>query len=1081
MAFWPFEVSTVHIVYAVLGGFIVLFGMFSLFLRERLYIGEAIWAFIFGIIIGPYCADIFNPRAWASSTSTSEQVTNTITLEFTRIVLAIGVFAIGVELPKAYMKKHWRSLFFLLVPVMTWGWFVSAALIYALIPGLNFLSSLAVAACLTPTDPILAAAVVGGKWADKHVPAHIRHLLAAESGVNDGAAFPFLYIALYLTLDVGVGRAVRDWVVLLWLYQVILGAIIGSILGFSFRHLMKFCQRHDLIDRHSYVAQYLSLAMLTIGLTTLLGSDDLLAAFFCGTAFAWDGFFNRQTEESVFSSVIDTLFNVAAFIYVGAWMPFSAFTDKGLTLSVWRLLVIAVLVLLLRRLPVMMALYRWIPDIKTFREAVFSGHFGPIGIGAVFISTLATEILADAHKSANSASADAGHKPPSAQTELLEKTIQPIVAFMVLCSITIHGLSIPGFSLGRRVHSVSRTWSRRDTVGSSGGRQAPDWTNQARMVSRAEDVVVNRDRDLEEGRGEVLDLGEKREEKEKRGEGEGEEGSGSGTTSFQMDDEKMAESGLSGETRVMPPPPPRSDSPHTRFVDFAGGGVGVVVSPGTGGSRPATRPATPSGSTSTRPGTPTLVGALPSPSAITTGGREHAEQGRGQGQGERERPRLERPALAPHLQHPQRAEPDAANPPDGVDGEGDVREWIEGDRVVVERRRGDGGDVEVTVIPNPNPSALAHAGLGGAASRWHQHHELGLGLRHGHGHGAEDLGHAISRELGHLGARAREAVSPSRRREEGQHLEEPTQGHRHQEQRQRAGAEEDTAVADEDEDEEDDEGWASEDNNGAGAGLPPSSASAKITRSTSRSSKPQQHAAHSRRRRASATASGSGPAVRRGSFVGGAPDVVEEQRGRSVDAGSSAGPSASSQPQPQSQPQAQHQAQAIPTMHTRPSFGALSRLGTSSSLSSSSSSAASTPRPNTSPGSSTPTATNANANAFFSRSRPSTARSSRPGTADSLGSPRNHRVESIRHGHGGSRRGTPVQTRENSPSRSVRFVDEAEFAGVGLGVGVGAGGSGSGRGLMGMGGQGLSESPVAEDAGSGSGVRGPVHWAGDNV
>lgn len=45
---------------------------------------------------------------------------NTITLEVTRIVLAIGVFAIGVELPKQYMKKHWRSLFFLLVPTMTY-------------------------------------------------------------------------------------------------------------------------------------------------------------------------------------------------------------------------------------------------------------------------------------------------------------------------------------------------------------------------------------------------------------------------------------------------------------------------------------------------------------------------------------------------------------------------------------------------------------------------------------------------------------------------------------------------------------------------------------------------------------------------------------------------------------------------------------------------------------------------------------------------------------------------------------------------------------------------------------------------
>jgi NhaP-type Na+/H+ or K+/H+ antiporter len=96
---------------------------------------------------------------------------------------------------------------------------VSAALIYALIPGLNFLSSLAVAACLTPTDPILAAAVIGGKYADKHVPAHIRHLLAAESGCNDGAAFPFLYIALYLILDRNTGDAIHDWFLFLWLCE----------------------------------------------------------------------------------------------------------------------------------------------------------------------------------------------------------------------------------------------------------------------------------------------------------------------------------------------------------------------------------------------------------------------------------------------------------------------------------------------------------------------------------------------------------------------------------------------------------------------------------------------------------------------------------------------------------------------------------------------------------------------------------------------------------------------------------------------------------------------------------------------
>ncbi|THH29119.1 hypothetical protein EUX98_g5069 [Antrodiella citrinella] len=482
MRFHPFEVSIPHIAYAALGGFVVFFGMFSLFIREKLYIGEACWAFLFGVVIGPYGANIFDPRSWGDG---NRDVSNQITLEVTRVVLAIGVFAIGVELPKAYMARHWKSLLILLGPVMTWGWFVSAGLIYALVPKLNFLSSLAVAACLTPTDPILAAAVVGGKYADKHVPAHLRHLLAAESGCNDGAAYPFLFIALYLIIDKSTGHAVSDWFLLLWLYQVILGIVMGALIGFGFRHLMKFCERKDLIDRQSYVAQYVSLALLTIGVTSLLGSDDLLAAFACGTAFAWDGFFNKQTEASVFSSVIDLLFNVAAFVFVGAWMPFNQFTDEALSLNVWRLIVIAICVIIARRLPVILVLYRWIPDIKTFREAVFSGHFGPMGVGAVYISTLAAMQLPPPSN------------PPQNQTEQLAASIQPIVAFMVLCSIVVHGLSIPFFSLGRRVHSVSRTWSRHDTLGRT--HAMPEWANQTRPVVRGEDIIINRDRDVERG------------------------------------------------------------------------------------------------------------------------------------------------------------------------------------------------------------------------------------------------------------------------------------------------------------------------------------------------------------------------------------------------------------------------------------------------------------------------------------------------------------------------------------------------------------------------------------------------------
>ncbi|OCF39994.1 Na+/H+ exchanger AnNHA1 [Kwoniella heveanensis CBS 569] len=483
MVFHPFEVSAAHLAYTFLGGFVVIFGMLSLFIKEKLYLGEAPIATVTGIIIGPHCLKLFDPTGWANG---HEEITDEITLEVTRVVIAISVFAVGVELPKAYMKRHWRSLAFLLGPVMIWGWMISALLIWALIPGLNFLASLVIAAGVTPTDPILAQSVIGGKFADKHVPAHIRHLLSCESGCNDGAAFPFLYIALYLLLDRSPGHAVGEWFYMTWAYEIVLGCVIGGLLGFVARKFMKYAERKRLIDRQSYVAQYVSLAVLSMGGTALLGSDDLLSAFACGTAFAWDGFFNKATEDAVFSNVIDLLFNCAAFIYIGALIPFQEWNVPDVSLRVWRLVVLAILVLIVRRLPVIVGLYKFIPDIKTFREATFTGWFGPMGVGAVFISTLAKTSLPEGDAEKDTAAVDR-----------LREVIMPITTFLVLSSIVTHGLSIPFFSLGRRVHSITYTRSRGLSMDARG--DEPAWTTHARRITPGQQITINRDDDPEEG------------------------------------------------------------------------------------------------------------------------------------------------------------------------------------------------------------------------------------------------------------------------------------------------------------------------------------------------------------------------------------------------------------------------------------------------------------------------------------------------------------------------------------------------------------------------------------------------------
>ncbi|KZO99241.1 hypothetical protein CALVIDRAFT_548788 [Calocera viscosa TUFC12733] len=461
MYFWPFDITTVHITYACLGSFVVFFTLFSLVIREKLYLGEAIWATVFGIAIGPYGTNIVDPRSWGGD---DPMQVNDITMEVTRVVLALGLFAIGVELPKSYILRHWRSLTILLLVGMTWGWLIcGVALIYVLVPGLQFYPSLVVSACLTPTDPILAAAVCGGKYAEKHVPLHLRRILAAESAANDGLAFPFLYISLYLVLE-SPGEAVRDWFLITWLYEVCVGIFLGCVFGGLFRFLMKICEKRDFIDRSSSVAQYVALAVMTMGFALLLGVDELLAAFFAGTAFSWDGAFNEATEDTSFSSVIEMLFDSACFIFIGAWMPFASFYDPNLTLSVWRLVVITILLLLVRRIPPILISYKIIPDIKNFKEALFSGHFGPMGVGAVFISSLAVSKLPTA---SGTISADD-------QQTFLAASIQPIVAFVVLWSILIHGLSIPFWTLSKRVNTLTSTWPRSPSL-------QPEWLNQIRV------------------------------------------------------------------------------------------------------------------------------------------------------------------------------------------------------------------------------------------------------------------------------------------------------------------------------------------------------------------------------------------------------------------------------------------------------------------------------------------------------------------------------------------------------------------------------------------------------------------------
>ncbi|KHC77956.1 sodium/hydrogen antiporter [Candida albicans SC5314] len=450
MAWSQLELEPPHIAYACVGIFSTLFSLVSLFVKERLYIGEATVASIAGLILGPHCLNWFDPVSWGNS--------DYITLEICRIVLCIQIVAVAVELPKKYMMKHWLSVTIFLLPVMTCGWLIVGLFIWCLIPHFTFNDGLLVSACVTATDPVLAAAVVGkGKFAER-VPGHLRNLLSAESGCNDGMAFPFIFLSLNLIIHSGhAGEIVKDWFLLTILWECIFGCLLGTVIGYVLRKLVAFAENQNLIDRESFLAIFVFIAFISAGIGSMLGVDDLLVSFAAGTAFGWNGAFAKKTEESHVSTVIDLLLNLSFFVYFGAIIPWPQFNNADLGLNVWRLVVLAFVIIFLRRIPAVVALKPITPDVKTWREALFCGHFGPIGVGAIFASILARKDL-EAHYTTEETPLHHLPNEDFPHYQLLA-TIWPIVCFIVITSIIVHGSSVAVLTLGKRLNRMAITMS----------------------------------------------------------------------------------------------------------------------------------------------------------------------------------------------------------------------------------------------------------------------------------------------------------------------------------------------------------------------------------------------------------------------------------------------------------------------------------------------------------------------------------------------------------------------------------------------------------------------------------------------
>ncbi|KAL9131724.1 MAG: hypothetical protein Q9217_000399 [Psora testacea] len=433
---------------ATVGGFVSVFGLVSYLFKERFYLSEALISLLAGITFS-HGTNFIRPLEY---TLGSEEALALVTLYFTRLVLGVQLVLAGVQLPSKYLYKEWRSLALLIGPGMTVMWISSSLIIWGMVPNLNFLHSLAVGACVTPTDPVLSNSIVKGKFADKNIPADLQKIIIAESGANDGLGYPFLFFALYIIKYTGSGgqpggasMAMADWFGETWGYTILLSVVYGATVGWIAKELLHWAEERKFVDRESFLVFAITLALFITGTCGMIGSDDVLACFIAGNAFTLDDWFRVETIDDSLQPTIDMLLNLSVFMWFGAVCPWASFVHNDV-ISIYRLIVLGILILLFRRLPVVFALHWKIWQIQQKQQALFVGFFGPIGVSAVFYLYISLEFL-------RHITTDGVIREDAAR---LEDVFTVVIWFLAVCSIVVHGLSVP---LGKLGYHLPRTIS----------------------------------------------------------------------------------------------------------------------------------------------------------------------------------------------------------------------------------------------------------------------------------------------------------------------------------------------------------------------------------------------------------------------------------------------------------------------------------------------------------------------------------------------------------------------------------------------------------------------------------------------
>lgn len=351
--------------FIALASAVILYAFFSRRLAKTPLTGPMLFMGL-GMVMGPPALDWLDPEVGVRVISLLLELTLTV-------VLFTEAFKINLRELKDEVGLPTRMLgigFPLMVLV---GW----AIAYWLFPDLGVAGAAVVGVLLAPTDGALGQAVIS----NPRVPHRVRNALNVESGLNDGLALPFFFVALDWAVEseaAGSAGAVLASV----LQQVLVASAVGVIIGFTVARLGIISSRREWSE-----AAWLEIALVATALTAWaiadgLGASGFIAAWVAGLSCGLTA--KRHMKHTIeFSEDLGYLLTLVSFAVFGS-VALGAEFDLGGMAVIYALLTLFVI----RMVSVLAATAGTGLGLPT---RAYLGWFGPRGLASIILVLIVIE------------------------------------------------------------------------------------------------------------------------------------------------------------------------------------------------------------------------------------------------------------------------------------------------------------------------------------------------------------------------------------------------------------------------------------------------------------------------------------------------------------------------------------------------------------------------------------------------------------------------------------------------------------------------------------------------------------------